>query len=125
VRYAEYRFEHGAYLGFPRSHDVYGDGAIVVVPVPGHTPGSVVVFLTLANGRRYALLGDLVWQLEGVLEREERPWFQRVLADRDASGVREGLLRVFAIAKRLPALTLVPAHDARGFAEMPALTRAQ
>jgi glyoxylase-like metal-dependent hydrolase (beta-lactamase superfamily II) len=125
VRYEEYGFEGGAYLGFARSHDVYGDGAIVVVPAPGHTPGSVIVFLTLANGKRYALLGDLVWQREGVLEREERPWLQRVLADSDASAVREGLLRVAAIAKRLPELTLVPAHDARGFAQMPALSRAR
>ena len=34
-----YSFEGGPYLGFPRSHDVYGDGSIVVVPAPGHTPG--------------------------------------------------------------------------------------
>lgn len=120
-RYEEYAFEGGPYLGFPRSHDVYGDGSIVVVPVPGHTPGSVIVFLTLANGKRYALLGDLVWQVEGITEREERPWLQRMLADADASAVRDGILHVAAIAARLPDLILVPAHDSRGFAEMPRL----
>jgi len=52
VNYVEYSFEGGPYLGFPRSHDVYGDGAIVVVPAPGHTPGSVIVFLTLPGNRR-------------------------------------------------------------------------
>ena len=125
VHYEEYRFESGAYLGFSKSHDVYGDGAIVVVPAPGHTPGSVIVFVTLANGKRYALLGDLAWQREGVLEREERPWLQRVLADSDARGVRDGLLRMAAIARRFPDLTLVPAHDARGFAELPRLAVAR
>ena len=121
VRYEEYGFEGGPYLGFPRSHDVYGDGAVVVVPAPGHTPGSVIVFLTLPGGDRYALLGDLVWQREGILEREERPWLQRVLADSDANGVREALLRVSAIHARLPELKLVPAHDGRGFAQLPRL----
>src|SRR6516164_2569042 len=58
IRYEEYGFEGGAYLGFPRSHDVYGDGSIVVVPAPGHTPGSVVVFLSLPSGTHYALVGD-------------------------------------------------------------------
>jgi glyoxylase-like metal-dependent hydrolase (beta-lactamase superfamily II) len=37
IDYEEYGFEGGPYLGFPRSHDVYGDGSIVVVPAAGHT----------------------------------------------------------------------------------------
>jgi glyoxylase-like metal-dependent hydrolase (beta-lactamase superfamily II) len=60
IRYEEYGFEGGPYLGFPASHDVDGDGSLVVVPAPGHTPGSVIVFVTLRNGTRYALVGDLV-----------------------------------------------------------------
>lgn len=121
VAYEELTFEGGPYLGFPRSHDVYGDGAIVVVPAPGHTPGSVIVFLALRDGRRYALVGDLVWQREGILEREERPWLQRLLADADAGGVRENILRMAAIAERFPEMVLLPAHDARGFESMPRL----
>src|SRR5204862_1533290 len=121
VHYEEYGFEGGPYLGFPRSHDVYGDGAIVIVPAPGHTPGSVIVFLTLPTGKRYAMVGDLAWQREGITEREERPWLTRKIADADEAGVREGLLRMAAIARRSPDLVLVPAHDGRGFAEMPAL----
>jgi glyoxylase-like metal-dependent hydrolase (beta-lactamase superfamily II) len=70
----EYAFDGGPYLGFDHSHDLYGDGSMVIVPAPGHTPGSVVVFLTLPGGARYAFVGDLVWQREGILEREERPW---------------------------------------------------
>lgn len=48
INYQEYGFEGGPYLGFPASHDVYGDGSIVVVPAFGHTPGSVIIFVTLA-----------------------------------------------------------------------------
>ena len=57
---------------FPTSHDVYGDGSIVVVLAPGHTPGGVIIFVNLASGKRYAFVGDLVWQLEGITLREER-----------------------------------------------------
>ena len=121
VTYEEYAFEGGPYLGFPRSHDVYGDGAIVIVPAPGHTPGSVIVFLTLPAGKRYALVGDLVWQREGITEREERPWIWRTVGDDDPGGVRENLLRMSAIATRFPAMTLVPAHEARGFVDLPRL----
>jgi N-acyl homoserine lactone hydrolase len=121
VRYEEYGFEGGPYLGFPASHDVYGDGSIVAVPAPGHTPGSVIVFLALPDGTRYALVGDLVWQLEGITQREERPWLQRRLADDDAGDVRDNILRMAAISARFPALIIVPAHDQRGFAPMPRL----
>jgi N-acyl homoserine lactone hydrolase len=119
--YEDYTFEAGPYLGFPKSHDVYGDGAVVIVPAPGHTPGSVIVFLALPDGSRHALLGDLAWQREGVTEREERPWLQRTIADHDQQGVRDNLLRMAAIAARFPEVNLIPAHDVRGFAKLPAL----
>ena len=124
AHYEEYAFDGGPYLGFPRSHDVYGDGAIVVVPAPGHTPGSVIVFLALPDGTRYAMVGDLVWQREGISEREEKPWLQRTLADGDPQGVRANILHMAAIAARFPELIIVPAHDARGFAAMPRLEAA-
>lgn len=119
TRFETYAFESGPYLGFEKSHDVYGDGAIVVVPAPGHTPGSVVVFVTVPGARRYAFVGDLVWQREGITLREERPWLQRQLADAEPAEVRENLLRMSAITARYGEITLVPAHDRRAFEGMP------
>ena len=124
IRYEEYGFEGGPYLGFPESHDVYGDGSIIVVPALGHAAGSVIIFVTLYDGARYALVGDLVWQLEGITLREERPWLIRQFADSDAAGTRQNLLRMIAIKERLPELIIVPAHDIRAFAEMPTLPSA-
>ena len=37
--YRTYSFDGGPYLGFPRSHDVWGDGAVVLVPAPGAHAG--------------------------------------------------------------------------------------
>lgn len=120
ARYVDYAFDDGPYLGFERSRDVYGDSAIVIVPAPGHTPGSVIIFVTLSNEKRYAFIGDLAWQLEGVVEREERPW-PMCNADSDAAAVREGLVHMSAIASRFPDIVIVPAHDARTFASLPRL----
>ncbi|MDC0670352.1 MBL fold metallo-hydrolase [Nannocystis radixulma] len=119
TRYEVYTFDGGPYLGFPASHDVHGDGSVVIVPAFGHTPGSVIVFVALADGRRWAFVGDLVWQLEGIGERAERAWLLRALADHDAEAVRENILKMAAIAGRFPEIALVPAHDARGFAGLP------
>ncbi len=65
-------FEGASYGGFPASHDVFGDGSVVVVPAGGHTPGSVVIFVRTAE-RDYALIGDQAWQQEGVNIPAERP----------------------------------------------------
>jgi N-acyl homoserine lactone hydrolase len=119
AHFEEYAFAGGPYLGFPRSHDVYGDGAVVIVPAPGHTPGSVVVFVALPSGKRYAFVGDLVWQREGISEREEKPWLQRTLADGDPAAVRDQIVHMAAIATRFPEIAIVPAHDTRAFAELP------
>ncbi len=103
---------------------MYSDGSIIVVPAPGHSPGSVIIFVTCYDGARYALVGDLVWQLEGIRLREERPWLIWQFADSDAAGPRQNLLRMIAIKERLPELIIVPAHDIRAFAEMPTLPSA-
>ncbi|AMM22585.1 hypothetical protein AX769_20785 (plasmid) [Frondihabitans sp. PAMC 28766] len=54
----EYTFEGPSYLGFTSSVDVYGDGSLVIALAGGHTTGSVVVFVTVPSGKRYAFMGS-------------------------------------------------------------------
>lgn len=115
----EYPFDGPALLGFRSSFDFYGDGSVVIVPAGGHTPGSVVIFVTIPSGRRYAFIGDLTWQLDGVTRGVDRPLLMRTLADSDAAQVRRDLALVIAIAGRMQ---VVPAHDARGYDGIPRLT---
>jgi glyoxylase-like metal-dependent hydrolase (beta-lactamase superfamily II) len=121
ARYEEYAFDGGPYLGFPKSHDLHRDGSIVIVPAGGHTPGSVIVFVTSPKQGRHALVGDLVWQREGILFREERPWLPRLLADVEPESVRASILALSALHARFPDINLIPAHDERGFAPIPPL----
>lgn len=120
VTFHDYEFRDGPYLGFPKSFDIWGDGSIVVVPAPGHTPGSVIVFVNLPSGKRLALLGDLVWQEDGVRRPAERPFLARNMVDHDAEGVRRVIAHVAGLAARFPDLVLLPAHDARAMARLPA-----
>ncbi len=121
--FREYAFDSGPYLGFPRSRDLYGDGSIVIVPAPGHTPGSVAVFVTLPGGARYAFVGDLVWQLEGLIDREERPWFEARILGENPALLRQSLLRMSAIMSRYPQVIVVPSHDPRGYVSIPRWSR--
>ena len=118
-RYQDYGFDGGRYLGFEQSHDLYGDGSIVIVPAPGHTPGSVVVFVTLPSGARYAFVGDLVWQLEGLAEREQRPWLEARVVGEDPSAVQDSMRRLNAIVPRHPQMKIVASHDPHGYVGIP------
>lgn len=120
-----YGFPHGAYLGFESSYDVFGDGAVVLVPMPGHTPGSVGVFVTLANGRRYAFVGDTAWQKEGVDLPAERPWLPRTLLQEDAAAVRLWLVHLNRLQQAIPDLLIVPAHDRRVLETLPTFNTAR
>ena len=112
-------FADQPYLGFERSLDVWGDGAIVLVPTPGHTPGSIIAFITLPSGQRHALLGDLVWQTDGIERPAERPWISRWLVDDDAEGVRRAVSHVAALRQHLPQINWLPAHDGRAMGKLP------
>jgi N-acyl homoserine lactone hydrolase len=114
----EYGFNGPPYLGFPSSFDVYGDGSVVIALAGGHTTGSVVVFVTVPPGQRYAFIGDLTWQLDGIRRRVERPLLLRKLADSDPEQVRQGLLRVIALAGLMQ---IVPAHDRNAYDGIPRL----
>ena len=114
----EYAFTGPAYLGFPASLDVHGDGSVVIALTGGHTTGSVVVFVTLPHGQRYAFIGDLTWQLDGIRRRVERPWLLSKLADSDAEQVRQGLLRAIALTG---VMQVIPAHDRAAYAGIPFL----
>jgi len=114
----EYPLDGPAYLGFPASFDVHSDGSVIVALAGGHTPGSVVVFVTLPTGARYAFIGDLTWQLDGIRRRVERPWLLRKLADSDAEQVRQGLSHMIALTG---VMTVVPAHDRDAYDGIPLL----
>ena len=113
VKLREIDINGPAYENFDRSLDLFGDGSIVLVPLPGHTPGSMGMFVNLRSGKRFFFIGDLTWALEGVQLPAERPWMSRKLVDQDEETVRHSIVRVHQLLNRYPEMIVVPAHDRR------------
>jgi N-acyl homoserine lactone hydrolase len=124
LNYRVYEFADGPYLGFETSHDLFKDGSVVVVPAPGHTPGSVVVFVTPPGDAREAFVGDLMWQREGIELPAERPWLTRRIADVEPPLVRRWIVHLHRLQRAMPDLVVVPAHDLRPIAALPRLAPA-
>ena len=51
--------DHTKVIGGERDTEVFGDGTVVLVSAPGHTPGHQVLLLRLANTGPLLLSGDL------------------------------------------------------------------
>ena len=106
-------FTGGPYENFDRSLDLFNDGSVVLVPLPGHTTGSTGVFVNLRSGKRFLFTGDLTWALEGFELPAERPWLARRLVDYDEAEVRRSIIKVHLLLRKYPDLIVVPAHDRR------------
>jgi glyoxylase-like metal-dependent hydrolase (beta-lactamase superfamily II) len=106
-------FSNVPYGPFAESHDFFGDGSVVAVPMPGHTPGSIGVFVSVPPGKRFLIIGDTSWTKEGIDWPAEKPWLARRMVDHDPAGVREQLVALHQLQRANPDLVIVPAHDAR------------
>jgi glyoxylase-like metal-dependent hydrolase (beta-lactamase superfamily II) len=56
------------------SHDVFGDGRVVIHQAPGHTPGHTVLLVKTAKAGNVLLAGDL-WHLAESRDRRLVPSF--------------------------------------------------
>lgn len=111
-------YPNGAYDGFPASFDVFGDGAIVAVPMPGHSPGSTGWFVNSGDGKRWLFAGDAAWVREGFREPVTKDRFVTLMADWDRQRTADTLGLLHAIDASKTA-TVVVSHDERTWRDVP------
>lgn len=114
VRWKAITFPDGPYEGFEASQDVYGDKALILVSLPGHTPGSVGLFVNPPGGRRLFLIGDNAWVIEGVTNLKGKYGIAQWLVSEDDKPTLMSLTSVADVLKRNPDLIIVTAHDPEG-----------
>jgi glyoxylase-like metal-dependent hydrolase (beta-lactamase superfamily II) len=106
-------FSGPTFEGFLASHDMFGDGRVVLVPMPGHTPGSVGLFLTVDSGRRFFFVGDVIWHTGALKDGAPKNWMARWLLDHDVDQTQAAIGLIRAAMARDPKLIVIPAHDAK------------
>ncbi len=111
-------FTGPAYEGFRASYDLFGDGSIVLVPLPGHTAGNTGMFINRSNGPRLFLIGDAAW----VSANFERPATMHPLiwntVTSDDATARQTLIHLHHFAQAHPEIALVAMHDAAAQARL-------
>lgn len=101
-----------AYEGFHSSFDLFGDGSIVLVPLPGHTPGNTGMFINRSNGSRVLLLGDAVWVAENFQRPTTmHPFIWSPVTSDDATACQT-LIDLHHFSHRHPEIAMIAMHDA-------------
>jgi glyoxylase-like metal-dependent hydrolase (beta-lactamase superfamily II) len=103
------RFEPTPYETFDESADLYKDGSVVVVPLRGHTPGSVGIFVNLSPTRRLFYAGDAVDDERGFTERAGKSLILQD-SDNDMALANQIVGRLSELHEKVPGLAIIPAH---------------
>jgi glyoxylase-like metal-dependent hydrolase (beta-lactamase superfamily II) len=96
---------------FTVSHDLFGDGSLVLVPTPGHTPGSMSLIVRQPGQPPLAMVGDLTYAAD-LLDKGHVP----------GSGAREQLQQSTAMMNQLRHsfgnMVVLASHDPGAAAEL-------
>jgi glyoxylase-like metal-dependent hydrolase (beta-lactamase superfamily II) len=103
------KFDPHPYETFDESADLYGDGSVVVVPLRGHTPGSVGIFMNLDPHRRLFYVGDAVDEARGFEDRVGKSLLLRD-TDNDPARANEIVAKLSQLHQMVPELAIIPAH---------------
>ena len=107
VRYRRIGFtptDDPAFAPFTAAYDVMGDGSLVLLPTPGHTPGSTALLVRRPDKAPLLMVGDLTYEAE-LLEAGLIPGVG------EKAGLRKASAMVRQLKERYPDLAILPAHD--------------
>lgn len=103
-------FKSGPYEGFSASADLFGDGSVVLVNLPGHTPGSLGAIVNLKQGLRLFHVGDAAHDMSAITDGLEKPLLTRS-TDMDKKAADELVARLHQLWLEDKTLVFLPAHD--------------
>ncbi|MEN9866602.1 MAG: hypothetical protein RL748_2192 [Pseudomonadota bacterium] len=110
-QWQQLKFDPVGYQGYAQSLDLFHDGSVVVVPMPGHTPGSVGLFVTVDSGKQYFFIGDVAWTVAALRAGSGKFWAAAQIVDDDHEQTRASALKVQQLMQQQSALQVIPAHD--------------
>ncbi|MEJ6005184.1 MBL fold metallo-hydrolase [Paucibacter sp. AS339] len=111
IQWEQLKFQPQPYRGYAQSLDLFGDGTVVLVPMPGHTPGSIGLFLTVDSGQVYFFIGDVAWTVDAIKAGAPKFWAAAALVDGHAEQTQHSVEHLRSLMRQDPALVLLPAHD--------------
>lgn len=111
IKWRFIEFERVAYENFDQSLDLFRDGSVVLVPLPGHTSGAIGMFVNLRSGKRLFFTGDATWTVEGFQVPAHKFWASSSIVDKDKTETARTILKIRRLMQAYPDMLIVPTHD--------------
>jgi glyoxylase-like metal-dependent hydrolase (beta-lactamase superfamily II) len=89
--------------------DVWGDGTVVAVPLPGHDLGHYGLLVRREDGGRDFLVADACWTSRSYRENRMPSLIARAIFA-DPRGYRKTLENLHALHRRQPEIRIIPCH---------------
>jgi len=99
------------FVPFEEAADVFGDGALLAVRLPGHAPGQFGLALRAATGQLHFLSADAAWSSRAIRENRPPPRLTTALLG-GTEDYRATLNRLHQLAARNPLVMITPSHCA-------------
>ncbi|MCR9140670.1 MAG: MBL fold metallo-hydrolase [bacterium] len=95
---------------------------LVLIKAPGHSTGSQMIYLTLADGEEFLFVGDIVWHMDAIRKLRGRPRFVSLaFLGEDRDRVAAQIRTLYDLREMQEAsngrLHIVVAHDAEQWRE--------
>lgn len=94
---------------FDAGYDVFEDGSIYAIPLPGHTKGQYGLFFKEANDAPVFLIADACWSSKAYREYK-KPHFITSLVHHNWKMYCETLLKLHQLYKRRKNIVMIPSH---------------
>lgn len=82
---------------------------VVLIKAPGHTPGEIMVYTQLQNGKEYIFTGDVSWSYKGIDEKKQKPQDQITRIGEDPKKIQFQLNWLNSLAN--DGIQLIVSHD--------------
>lgn len=99
------RSDDPLFAPFGGSYDLMGDGSLILLPTPGHTPGSMSMLVRSGRYPPFLLVGDLTYEVE-LLMRDQIPG---VYSDKEQ--LKASFANVRGLKEQIPDLVILASHD--------------
>lgn len=102
---------------FEGAVDVFGDGAALAVPLPGHAPGQFGLAIRAPSGQLNFLAADAAWSSRAIRENRPPPRLTTSLLG-GTHDYRTTLGQLHALVRRNPQVLITPSHCAERAAQV-------
>jgi nucleoside-diphosphate-sugar epimerase/glyoxylase-like metal-dependent hydrolase (beta-lactamase superfamily II) len=95
---------------FDQTHDLFGDGSVRLISLPGHAHGQIGALVQTGPAQRTFLVADATWTL-GSLSKCQLPHPITFLVADSVADMRDSLNRLHAFSQKYPETIIVPTHS--------------